>query len=250
MARVSRKDTDGKFFHVMVQGIAKEYIFPDDEAKGCYLSCIRDSKYRKDIKIFAFCVMGNHAHFLFEVDSVLNISLFMNSVNAKYAKYYNTMNNRVGYVFRGRFKSELIESTKYLVNCMVYIQNNPVKAGMVKDAKDYNYSSYTNYLTGLGVVDFKEASKYYDIKPSNIKAIMKEKSNSDWLEHDEMIYESVNDVLDELIIKYGVSKHCLDDGTIKKVAEELKKRCKISLRKTADLLGINRERVRRAVSGE
>ncbi|MCL2390265.1 MAG: transposase [Endomicrobia bacterium] len=250
MARISRKDIGGKYFHIMVQGIAKESIFPDDNSKGYYLSCLRDGKDKASVKIFAFCVMSNHVHILLESDSISKLSSFMNSVNAKYAKYYNTINNRVGYVFRGRFKSEIIEEPKYLINCLAYIQNNPVKAGIVKNAQDYGHSSYTNYLTGLGIVDFKSAAKHYDIAASNIKAIMKEKSDSIWLEHDEMIYEPVDKVFDELIIRYKINKNNLDDDVIKKTAKELTERCGISLRKVANLLEIGRERVRRVIVNE
>lgn len=241
---------EGKFFHIMVQGIAQENIFPDDNSKGYYLSCLIDSKTKANIFIFAFCVMSNHVHILVEAENISKLSSFMNSANAKYAKYYNTINRRVGYVFRGRFKSELIEDTKYLINCLAYIHNNPVKAKIVENAKDYNYSSYINYLTRFGMIDFEEAKKHYDISPSNIKAIMKERSESRWLEHDDMIYENEKKVFEGLIIRYGLSKKNLDDNLMKKVAVELKERCGTSLRKTANLLEVSRERLRRAVADE
>ncbi|MCL2145556.1 MAG: transposase, partial [Endomicrobia bacterium] len=91
----------------------------------------------------------------------------MKLVNVEYARYYNTINQRVGYVFRDRFKSEVIQDKKYLLNCLVYIHNNPIEAKIVNRAQDYNYSSYTNYLTGRGIVDFKEAKELYDISPEN-----------------------------------------------------------------------------------
>lgn len=90
MARISRKKIGGKYFHIMVQGIAQENIFLNDNSKGYYLSCLRDSKDKTGVKLFAFCVMDNHAHLLVETETISELSSFMNGANAKYAKYYNT----------------------------------------------------------------------------------------------------------------------------------------------------------------
>ena len=246
MARIARKHLGGKYFHVMVQGIGREKIFPDDNSKGYYLSIIKEAKVDNKIFIFAFCIMDNHAHILIKAEKVKDISLFMKEVNTEYARYYNAIRKRVGYVFRGRFKSEAINDEKHLINCLVYIQNNPVKAHMVKSAEEYRYSSYTNYLTKTGIIDFEEAKKYYDISPSNIKAIMKEKSSSDWIEHDDMEYENEEDALEAIVKKYNISTNKVDYDLAAKIAKELIIRSGISLRKCANILGVRRERLRLA----
>ena len=77
------------------------------------------------------------------------MSKFMPKVNTKYAKYYNYMTDkRVGYVFRDRYTSEAIENERYLINCINYIHNNPVKANIVKRCGDYKYSSYSDFING------------------------------------------------------------------------------------------------------
>jgi len=246
MPRNSRKNIEGKYFHVMVQGIGKEHVFPDDNSKGYYLESINKAKEKHKVCIFAFCVMSNHAHLLLYNENISVISLFMNNVNANYARYYNNENDRVGYVFRDRFKSEVIQDEKYLVNCLAYIHNNPVKAHIVKQAEDYKYSSYTNYLTSRGIVDFEEANKYYDISPSNIKAIMKERSHSDWLEHNDKEYEDSEDVLEKLVKKYNISAKIADYTLAAQISKELMCRSGISLRNCAEILGVGRERLRLA----
>ncbi|MCL2144865.1 MAG: transposase, partial [Endomicrobia bacterium] len=167
MPRTARKNFDGKYFHIMVQGIAKENIFSDDNTKGYYLSCMQNAAEKNPVAILGFCVMSNHAHLLLSAENISIAAKYMKLVNVEYARYYNTINQRVGYVFRDRFKSEVIQDKKYLLNCLVYIHNNPVEAKIVDRAQDYNYSSYTNYLTGRGIVDFKEAKELYDISPEN-----------------------------------------------------------------------------------
>jgi len=248
MARKARKDLEGKYFHIMVQGIGKEMIFPDNNSKGYYIEKIKEAKVKNKIFIFAFCIMGNHAHLLLKGENVKTVSLFMKGINTEYARYYNNMKHRIGYVFRGRYKSEIIEDAKYLINCLAYIHNNPVKAKIVNKAEEYSYSSYNNYLNGSGIVDFVEAKNYYDISAANIKAIMKEKSHSDWMEHDDKEYEEYEKVIDELVKKYSLSKNSLEeDDLLSNVVLEIRERTGLSLRKIADLLVINRERIRSVI---
>jgi REP element-mobilizing transposase RayT len=248
MPRNSRKSTDGKYFHVMVQAIAKENIFSDNNKKGYYLTSIKKAREKHSgVFVLAFCIMSNHAHLLLSAENISCVSDFMSIANADYARYYNNETNRVGYVFRDRFKSEIIDNEKYLINCMAYIHNNPVKAEMVQRAEDYDYSSYRNYLTRHGIVDFKEAEKYYDTTPSNIKAIMEEKSHSSWLEHDDNNYENYETVLEELMKKYKILKGEIELDLAAKIAKELKIRTNLSYRKIADILGLARENLRRVI---
>ena len=75
----------------------------------------------------------------------------MHKINTKYASYFNWMESRVGYVFRDRFKSEPILDEKYLWQCIKYIHENPVKAHMVNECKEYKFSSYNDYKNEIGV---------------------------------------------------------------------------------------------------
>lgn len=248
MPRTARRDTDGKYFHIMVQGIGKEFIFPTDEFKGYYLASLKKAIEKTHTKILAFCVMSNHAHILLVVENAQELAAFMNFANAEYARYYNSMKRRVGYVFRDRYKSQNIKNINHLISCLAYIHNNPLKAKMVMDAENYKYSSYKNYLEQIGIVDFEEASTYYDITPGNIRAIMKEKTSLTWLEHDDKDYEAPEKVLHEILRRRKIS---LDDlpankKLLKEVAQEILERSAASQRKIASLLKINREFLRRA----
>jgi REP element-mobilizing transposase RayT len=232
----------------MVQGIGRCNIFPSDDFKGYYLSAIARYKQKFDVKLLAFCVMGNHAHALVKAGDTEVLSLFMRHVNTEYAKYYNRMKNRVGYVFRDRYKSETIKNSKHLVYCLAYIQNNPVKAGLVAAAADYPFSSYTNYLNNTGIVDFSEAANHYDTSPSNITAIMQERPALTWLEHDDKQYENAAAVLTEIIKRHkldGKTTLLADDELLKESATEIHVRSGLSFRKISALLNINREKLRR-----
>ena len=146
ISRIARKYLDSTFFHVIIQGINKEYIFKEDKFKKVYLQQINRFSNELKINIIAYCIMDNHAHFLIKSNSMENLSKLMQKVNSMYAKYYNYIKNRVGYVFRDRFLSEPIDSKRYFIECIKYIHQNPIKAGIVNDCKDYEYSSYHNFI--------------------------------------------------------------------------------------------------------
>lgn len=144
-----------------------------------------------------FCVMGNHVHVLLKADKVEKLSKFMHLVNSRYSRYYNRINKRVGHVFRNRYRSEPIKNSTQLINCFVYIQNNPLKAGIVENAEDYKYSSYINYLTNRGIVDFEEASKHFNISADNIRKVMNEKSSNNWMKWQLKFMRNVEQVIEK-----------------------------------------------------
>ena len=145
MPRISRNSLETSFFHIMVQGINKEYIFKEENYMEKYISFMYEKKEKFNIQILAYCIMHNHAHILIYTDKIEDMSEFMRSINTKYAQFYNLSEGRVGYVFKNRFKSESIENESYLLRCIRYIHNNPVKAGIVNHPRRYVYSSYNLY---------------------------------------------------------------------------------------------------------
>lgn len=165
--RRARKTLGASFFHVIIQGYKKEFIFKKERYIYQYIKLI--NKYIKDteLKVIAYCIMGNHAHFLFKVKKIEELSKFFHKLNTMYARYYNYMENgRVGYVYRDRFLSEPITSHRYLIQCIKYIHFNPVKAEIVEKCEDYNFSSYKLFKERLEkeeYLDFLTRDDYKDI---------------------------------------------------------------------------------------
>jgi putative transposase len=85
--------------------------------------------------------MGNHYHLLIETPDA-NLSKGMRQLNGVYTQIFNRSNNRVGHVFQGRYKAILVEKQSYLLELSRYIVLNPVRAEMVRSAKDWRWSSY------------------------------------------------------------------------------------------------------------
>ncbi len=146
MPRQSRKSSESCFFHVMVQGINKEFVFNEERFITLYCKLLHENLKKYDVKIIAYCIMNNHAHMLIYTEKIDELSKYMHRVNTIFSMYYNTKLERVGVVFRNRFESEPILSQKHLFNCIAYIHNNPVKANLVANPAMYKYSSYNNYI--------------------------------------------------------------------------------------------------------
>lgn len=176
MPRIARQALEGNYHHVIVQGIAREKIFETPLLKSTYLKILSTFKQEYDVAIITFCIMDNHAHLLLRSPDSEELSDFMHRVNTRYAGTYNKLNDRVGYVFRNRFSSQAVSDEAYVMNCLVYIHNNPVKAGVVQNAADYTYSGLRCYLEGRGIVDFDAAAELFDTDSANVEAIMAERS--------------------------------------------------------------------------
>lgn len=114
--------------------------------KNTYLKYLTEEKDKYDIKILAYVIMDNHVHLLIYNKKVNNISSLMQIVNTKYAKFYNNEHERVGYVYRDRFKSKPILNRIYLYNVLAYIHFNPIEAGISQRLCEYSFSSYNAYL--------------------------------------------------------------------------------------------------------
>ena len=130
----------------MIQGINKLNIFENNIEKNAYLKYLSNEKKKYDIKILAYVIMDNHIHLLIYDEKEENVSKWMQIVNTKYAKFYNKVHERVGYVYRDRFKSKPILDRTYLYNVLAYIHFNPVEAGISKELGQYSFSSYNDYL--------------------------------------------------------------------------------------------------------
>lgn len=165
MPRINRKYYISSFLHIMVQGINKEAIFKSDFYKNLYISLLRKYINEKGLKLLAYVIMDNHAHVLLKYSKIEDVSYVMHKVNQFFAQAYNKYENRVGYVFRGRYRCEQIKDRSHLYNVFAYIHFNPVKANLVRKISDYKFSSYNEYSNGdIGQEEIYMIFDTYDYK--------------------------------------------------------------------------------------
>lgn len=152
MSRKPRSIFHNGFFHIVCQGLNKEFIFSELQFKNYYLKLVYKYSKKLSVTIIAYCIMDNHVHLLLYCNNISDISHMMKSVNALFASFYNKFKNRVGYVFKDRFYSELIRDEKHLYCCIQYIHMNPVKANIVSNAENYPFSSCRDYIYQIGII--------------------------------------------------------------------------------------------------
>jgi len=143
--RTARNESSTGYYHIMNRGINGLYIFKNKLEKQKLLRIIREEKAKINIRMVAYCIMDNHFHFLIKAEKE-DLTIYMKKIGIRYALYYNRKEKRRGPVFQDRFKSEAIENEAYLLSAIRYIHNNPVKAKMIEDFRNYEWSSARQYI--------------------------------------------------------------------------------------------------------
>lgn len=140
-ARITYK---GAYHHVMNRGHEGKEIFFDDSSRFYFLDSMRNKAEKLKIEIFCYCIIPNHYHILLQ-NSSGKLSEFMKQLNGQYGMYYRKRKGGTGHVFQGRFKSTLIGGDTYMKMATVYVLLNPVRAGVVKNPWQYEWSSIDEY---------------------------------------------------------------------------------------------------------
>lgn len=144
MSRQPRKKSNNRVYHVIVRGANRQEIFHDDDDRIKFLDILYKVKIISGMKVFAWCLMGNHVHLLIK-EEIESISVAMKRIGVSYANYYNCKYQTTGHLFQDRFKSENVETAKYLLTVTRYIHQNPVKAGIVSTPPLWKWSSCQGY---------------------------------------------------------------------------------------------------------
>lgn len=144
MSRCARKISKTGIYHIMIRGANKQEIFHDNEDRSRFLEILSEIKTISEIKVYGWCLMNNHVHLLLQ-DGSESISITMKRLGVRYVRYYNQKYKTTGHLFQDRFKSECIETDKYLLTVIRYIHQNPVKAQLMKKPEQWKWSSCLGY---------------------------------------------------------------------------------------------------------
>lgn len=169
----ARKKSHSGIYHVMVRGVNKEPIFQNREMKRAARYYIRESAKLSKVKIYSYCIMDNHIHLLPQADDLKELSEFMARWEIEYAKYYNLQKGRSGYVFQGRYRSEIIDDELYFWTCLRYIHRNPVKANYTSQICEYEFSSAWEFAKGIHILLSEQMHFFYQKRCPDIAAFKK-----------------------------------------------------------------------------
>ena len=150
MARLPRLTVAGYPHHVIQRGNDRQAIVRDDQDRQRLLDLWTEHAKTFKVAIHAWVIMDNHFHLLATPETQEGLPQMMQAVGRGYVRYFNLRHKRTGTLWEGRYRSNLIESERYLLACMVYIDLNPVRAGMVVRPEDYRWSSYRHSIGQSG----------------------------------------------------------------------------------------------------
>ncbi|OIO38979.1 MAG: hypothetical protein AUJ75_01975 [Candidatus Omnitrophica bacterium CG1_02_49_10] len=132
----------GACYHIMTRGNNKQKIFLRDDDYLVYLAIVKKVKKACNISIYGYCLMPNHIHIVAEPLKPKEISKAMHRINRAYTAYFNANHSKVGQLWQGRFKSKVILKDRYLIDCIEYVELNPIRAGLTKSPNDYRWCSF------------------------------------------------------------------------------------------------------------
>ena len=141
MSRPLRLEYEGAVYHITSRGNARQRIFFTDVDKTAFLRILAEAVARFGWICHAYCLMPNHYHLLIETPDA-NLSRGMRHLNGVFTQWSNHRNRRTGHLFQGRFKSILVHKESYLLEVSRYVVLNPVRANLVRTARDWKWSSY------------------------------------------------------------------------------------------------------------
>jgi len=148
MARPLRITIPNLPFHILDRGNNRQVVFREEQDFIYFLKLLK--KYKKELKfqLYHFCLMPNHIHFMVEPTLEGSLPKIMMRLTLAYSSFFNKKYRGVGHVWQGRYKSSLIDKEDYFIQCGVYIELNPVRAGLVSRPEDWRWASYSFYAFG------------------------------------------------------------------------------------------------------
>ncbi len=251
MPRILRRFGPKRINHVIIRGVNKQEIFLDKQDKEKFLEQIKNTKDKYHFELYAYVLMPNHVHMqIYDKDG--NISIIMNSIQTRYAKYFNKKYERVGHLFQDRYFNKIIEDEDYFKNAIRYIHKNPEKAFLSKK-EEYKWSSYKDYIKGdCSLVDI---DVFFSMLDENKKlALQKFKQfheiNEENKISDEIVYELQNKLTDEQLKEALKEKFGFDNiqniqrynnKIIKELLKDIIKIPYISISQLSRVTGLNRK---------
>jgi REP element-mobilizing transposase RayT len=248
MARQLRKRSTTGIYHVMLRGIDRRDIFLDDEDKSKFMEALVRAKEIGKFELYGYCLMDNHVHLLIKEHEDIGASV--KRITVGYVGWHNKKHERTGHLFQNRYASEPVETESYLITVLRYIHQNPVKARIVGEAKDYLWSSYKQYILAYqqqnGYVDVYLIKTYFEELEDFIQ-FMNE------LNGDECLEFTVNKLSDADLVEFihkEYSVNNLPELSIEernRIIKDIYSRTGASIRQLGRIMGLGKTIIERAV---
>jgi len=146
MARLPRLVVPLQPHHIIQRGHDKQAVFRDAADHDIFLDWLKEGARRFKLAIHAYVLMPDHIHLLATPTDVDGLARMMQLVGRYYVPYFNQKYGRSGTLWQGRYKATVLDAEHYLLLCSRYIEQNPVRSGLVATPSDYPWSSYLHHI--------------------------------------------------------------------------------------------------------
>jgi len=155
MPRIARGNLERGFFHVLNRGNHRQMLFRQPEEYANFLELLSLSITKFKVKLWGYCLMGNHWHLVVEVEAVSELSRWMHWLCNRQVRLAHAKNKGLGggHIYQGRYKSFPIQDESYMYNVMLYVEANPLRAKLVARAEDWPWSSLSQAPVYAGLVE-------------------------------------------------------------------------------------------------
>jgi putative transposase len=153
MPRTARVTIENGCYHIITRGNQKQKVFTERADYEKYLTLLTRYKRKYRFRLYCYCLMPNHVHLIVEVGNGFTLNKIFGSLNLSYTLYFNLKYGKVGHLWQDRFKSKIIEKNTYLIECMNYIESNPVRASLSSRINEYPWSSYNLHSNSNDLLD-------------------------------------------------------------------------------------------------
>lgn len=208
MPRIARAIAAGYPHHITQRGNYRQTIFESDTDYQQYLKWLREYCSKYALKLWAYCLMSNHVHFIGVPMYEDSLARTFNTLHMRYAQYVNKKRGANGHVWQGRFFSCLLDE-RHLHAAVRYVENNPVRAGITERPQDYNWSSAGAHV-----------HKKSDLILSNDCYLTKD--IDDWSAY--LAQKDDKKVVDNIRMNSRTGRPCGDDSFVRKAEELLVRR--------------------------
>jgi putative transposase len=146
MARLPRLTLAGYSHHVILRGNNRQEIFMGVADREFMLSVLAEESKQHGVDVHAYVLMSNHIHLLLTPQTDPALPRMMQALGRRYVRHFNQRHGRTGTLWEGRYRSTVIQSERHLLACMVYLDLNPVRAGIVSDPSEHPWSSHHHHI--------------------------------------------------------------------------------------------------------
>ena len=150
MPRRARTAAGGLVYHVLNRTAKRVPLFENAGDFTAFEQLLADAKLRVPIPLLAYCVMPNHWHLILWPHRDGDLSQFMHWLTMTHAQRWHAHRGTTGTggVYQGRFKAIPIQSDHHLLRVCRYVERNPLRAGLIPDARDWRWSSLWRRVQG------------------------------------------------------------------------------------------------------